>query len=191
MTSIIRGRAEWLATFRSISVQLMEMLARWVPTTPEMEPKVLFGRHIWDFAQHADMLGKRTFELRAPLHYTLPPSEDYQALLTEVAAATATTERLALLYGAFLPGLRARYANYLETADPVLDEPSIRIIGRISADIARMLEESRELTTDFSQFKCADSKRIPDFADREGKVADVVALRGSGPLAARGARARE
>jgi len=180
MTSIIRGRAERLATFRSIAVQLMETLARWVPATPEMEPKVLFGRHIWDFAQHADMLGKRTFELRAPLHYTLPPAEDYQALLTELATATATAERLALLYTGFLPGLKARYANYLETADAILDEPSIRMIGRISADVARMLEESRELTAEFTQFKCADSKRIVEFAEREGMVTDVVASRGSG-----------
>ena len=26
----------------------------------------MFGRHIWDFAQHADALGRRTFELRQP-----------------------------------------------------------------------------------------------------------------------------
>ena len=40
-------------------VALMEIAAAWTPTTPEMEVKVLLGRHIWDFAQHADALGKR------------------------------------------------------------------------------------------------------------------------------------
>ena len=51
------GRA--IATFRFVSVQLMETVAAWTPTTPEMEVKVLLGRHIWDFAQQADALGNR------------------------------------------------------------------------------------------------------------------------------------
>jgi hypothetical protein len=178
MTSIIRSRADRLATFRSISVQLMELLARWVPTTPEMEAKVLFGRHVWDFAQHADMLGKRTFELRAPLHYTLPPAADYQRLLTEVAAATATNERIALLYRGFLPGLARRYGDYLETADPLLDEPSVRIIERICTDLARLLKEGRELTADFPQFGQADRVHIVELTNREMTVRTIVASDG-------------
>jgi hypothetical protein len=42
-----RDRADTIATFRWVSVHLMEMLARWVPSTPELEVKILFGRHIW------------------------------------------------------------------------------------------------------------------------------------------------
>ena len=55
MTSVTE-RCRAIATFRHISVRLMEALARWTPTTPEMEAKVMFGRHIWIFAQHADRL---------------------------------------------------------------------------------------------------------------------------------------
>jgi hypothetical protein len=153
----------------------MEGLARWVPTTPEMEAKVLFGRHIWDFAHHADMLGKRTFELRAPLHYTLPPTEDYQRLLDEVSSATATTDRVGLLYSGFLPGLAQRYGHYLETAYPILDEPSVRIVERISVDLARIREESRELVAECPQFGQADSKSVADFARREAMVESIVA----------------
>ena len=54
MGLILREKAEYLATFRWLEVFLMETLARWVPTTPELEVKVLMGRHIWDAAQHAD-----------------------------------------------------------------------------------------------------------------------------------------
>ena len=49
-----------LATFRYVAVFLMETAARWTPLTPELEVKLLFGRHLWEFAQHADMLGQRT-----------------------------------------------------------------------------------------------------------------------------------
>ena len=175
MTSIIRSRADRLATFRSITVQLMEVLARWVPTTPEMEPKVLFGRHIWDFAQHADMLGKRTFELRAPLHFTLAPAADYQALLAELSSITMTVDRIALLYEGLLPGLAKRYDLYLRTADAILDEPSVRIIERISADTLRMLAQSRELIGELPQFRCTNSDRARDFGNREAMVTVLVA----------------
>jgi hypothetical protein len=187
MTSVIRGRAERLATFRSISLRLMEMLARWVPTTAEMEPKVLFGRHIWDFAQHADLLGKRTFELRAPLQYTLAPAEDYQHLLAKLSAAKATTLRMALLYGALLPGLRGRYEGYLETADRILDEPSIRIVERITADLERMHGECRELTGECPQFRHADLGLVRDFARQEGRVSQLVAPHAPGRSEAGGA----
>jgi hypothetical protein len=175
MSSSVRTRADRLATFRSVSVQLMEGLARWVPTTPEMEAKVLFGRHIWDFAHHADLLGKRTYELRAPLHYTLPPVEDYQRLLDEVCSATDTADRVGWLYTGFLPGLAKRYGNYLETAYPILDEPSVRIIERICVDLERLRGESRELLDECPQFNPADSERVADLARREAMVESIVA----------------
>jgi hypothetical protein len=153
----------------------MEMLAHWVPTTPEMEPKVLFGRHIWDFAQHADLLGKRTFELRAPLHFTFPPADDYQGILAELAAAKATSDRIALLYTGLLPGLAGRYHHYLDTADQLLDEPSVRIIERISADLARLLKESRELGAQDPQYQPADLTHALNIAERERMVTSLVA----------------
>ena len=48
MTLTVKQRAETIGTFRYIHVQMMETLARWTPTTPEMEVKVLFGRDIWE-----------------------------------------------------------------------------------------------------------------------------------------------
>ena len=40
----VQEKAECIGTFRWIEVRLMEMLASWVPTTPEMEIKILFGK---------------------------------------------------------------------------------------------------------------------------------------------------
>ena len=60
MSLSVALRAQRIATFRFVEVRLMEIAAAWTPTTPEMEVKVLLGRHIWDFAQHADALGKRS-----------------------------------------------------------------------------------------------------------------------------------
>jgi len=65
ITSVVE-RCNTIATFRRISIWLMETTARWTPITAEMEVKVTLGRHIWEYAQMADALGKRTFELRQP-----------------------------------------------------------------------------------------------------------------------------
>src|SRR5688500_9400851 len=131
MSLSVAQRAHRIATFRFVEVRLMEITAAWTPTTPEMEVKVMFGRHIWDFAQHADALGKRTFELRQPEHYTLAPSAEYKALLDDVAAQKATAARLAALYEGVIPGLEKRYREYLAAVDALLDEPTVVIVERI------------------------------------------------------------
>jgi hypothetical protein len=144
----VNERCRSVATFRHISVKLMETAARWTPTTQEMEAKVMFGRHIWDFAQMADWLGKRTFELRQPEHYTLRPVEAYDALLQDASKAESTSERISALYDGVLPGLIERYHTYIAATDPILDEPSVVIIDRIVRELERQRVEAAELQRD-------------------------------------------
>ena len=144
MTMSVAERARVLATFRFIEVRLMEIAAAWTPVTPEMEVKVMLGRHIWDFAQHADALGKRTFEQRQSLHYTLKPLDECVAVMDEMAAQPDTRARLEALYQGFLPGLEDRYRQYVADADAVLDAPSVVIVERILLDIVRQRGEAEQ-----------------------------------------------
>jgi len=139
-----------IATFRFVAVRLMETAAAWTPTTPEMEAKVLLGRHIWDFAQHADVLGRRTFELRLPAQHSLQPSEGVGAVLRELAVLERTEERLFGLYELVLPDLERRYRSYLDDVDHVLDGPSVVVIENILADLARQRREADELRRELS-----------------------------------------
>jgi hypothetical protein len=167
----VSERCRNIATFRHISVHLMEIVARWTPTTPEMEAKVMFGRHVWDFAQMADWLGKRTFELRQPEHYTLRPVEAYDALLTEAAQAESTSERIATLYDGVLPGLIARYRDYLAATDPILDEPSVVIIERIVRELERQRVEAAALQRELK----LGAGAAPAIAARERAIDNIVA----------------
>jgi hypothetical protein len=144
MTITVRERADTIGTLRYASVFAMETLARWVPTTPDLEAKILFGRHIWEFAQHADALGKRTHELRAALNYTPAPLPAYGAALELLRGTDGARERVEAFYDAFLPDLERRYRGYLIATDPFLDEPSVRILERVLADLSRMVAESHE-----------------------------------------------
>jgi len=148
MALTIRQKGDTLGTFRFMTVYLMETLARWVPSTPELEVKVLFGRHIWDFAQHADALGRRTAELRAPLHYSPAPTAHHLAILESLRAATATPDRVFGFYDGYLPALAERYRLYLKDTDAQLDEPSVRVLERILHDFERLQAERRALTAE-------------------------------------------
>ena len=138
-------RVRAIAGFRAAEVRIMEVAAAWTPTTPEMEVKVMFGRHIWEFAQHADALGKRTFELRRPEQWAVPLADSYRGLLDEVAALEATGSRLACLYDAVLPGLVRRYRQYLAATDSLLDGPSVVVIERILPELDRQIADADRL----------------------------------------------
>src|SRR5262249_19770167 len=151
-------RGDHVATFRWIEVRLMEMLAAWVPTTPEMEVKLVFGAHIWEAAQHADLFGRRTNELRLPLHDSLEPARGYVDLLAEVAREEDTSRRIAALYDCLLPDLEGRFRQYLERVDTLLDGPTVRILERITGDMTRMAADSRALLDEVPAVKLSDSK---------------------------------
>ena len=152
MPMSVNERARTVATFRFIEVRIMEIVAAWTPSTPEMEVKVLFGRHIWGFAQHADALGKRTFELRQPMHYTVAPEQAYLEFLTTVAALRTTGDRIGSLYDVVLPGLIRRYEAYVAQTDPILDEPTVVIMERIVSDLKRQIQESKKLQAEVGPF---------------------------------------
>jgi hypothetical protein len=152
----VKERGQFVATLRYIYVSLMETLAAWVPTTPEMEVKLLFGEHIWDVAQYADSLGKRTFELRMPLQRSMRPADGYVDFLATVSAVEATPQRLAAMYDVVLPALAGRQRRYLERTDKLVDAPTVRILERFLADTTRMLDSAHALRHELPALQLAD-----------------------------------
>src|SRR5262245_7381128 len=167
----VSERCQNIATFRHISVKLMETAARWTPTTPETEPTVMFGRHIWDSAKMADWLSRRTVEQRQPERYQLPASGAYEAFLKDAAKAESTSDRISTLYDGVLPGLIERYRNYVAATDPILDEPSIVIIDRIVRELERQRVEAAALQRELK----LDASAAAKVAARERAIGNIVA----------------
>jgi len=182
----IQERAESIGTYRWVEIQLMETLARWVPTTPEMEVKVLFGRHVWDCAQHADALGRRAFELRAPLHFTLPAAQAYREFLRDVAEIVTTSDRVSTLYDVVIPGVGDLYSAYLTKTDPLMDEPTVRILQGALQDHQRMKAERNRLTQGVLDH--ATAAGFPAWKQRQRSICNVVE-HGAENARARGTRA--
>jgi hypothetical protein len=161
MTLTVRARADAIATFRFTSVVLMETLARWVPTTPELEVKVLFGRHLWDFAQHADAFGRRTAELRLGPQVSRDPAPAFRAILSNLAATSDSAGRLAGFYEAMLSQVESLYREYLSRTDGLLDEPSVRILERTLADVARLRREAADVRRERPELSSASASPAP------------------------------
>lgn len=171
MITTVNERGRYISTFRYISVWMMETTARWTPITPQMEAKVVLGRHIWEYAQMADALGKRTFELRLPEQHSIEPVAAYDAVMKEVLKASTTADRIATFYDGFLPGFIARNKEYLSATDAILDEPSIVIIERNVQVMERQQVDAAGLQRELK----LSSGAAAAMAAKEKAVASIVA----------------
>jgi hypothetical protein len=180
----VRQKADRIGGFRFVAVYLMETLASWVPTTPELEAKVLFGRHVWDFAQHADQLGRRTGELRVQLQYSHPPTPGYLRVLETLAGAEGTVERVSGFYDVLVPDLESRFKAYVAATDPIDDEPSIRIIERILFDFARLRRDREDFALQRPDLVTTDAGWAEKLRVLAGAQPDMVEERSRGAAAA-------
>ncbi len=179
----VKEKAEYLGVFRWMEVFLMETLAGWVPTTPEMEIKVLFGRHVWELAQNADSLGKRTFEMRAPIHYTVRPLDSMASSFVGIKELQQTGDRIHVFYDVFVPAMIERYQSYLESTDHLLDEPSVRVIERILDGYARVQRERDEYCKELKKRPSHDQQLADGWKKRLAEIGDVVPHGTDGALA--------
>lgn len=112
---------------------MLRALGGWIALTPELPAKLLFGRHVWDCAQHADLWGKRLPELRAPAQQSEPANAlmtAFMDLLESVEGPRQTVERLAGVYRILKPHLVTVYARHLASTNPVYEPPTRRILER-------------------------------------------------------------
>jgi hypothetical protein len=119
--------------YRYVEERMMRMLGGWIALTPELDAKLLFGRHVWDCAQHADLWGRRLPELRAPAQQSEPASDAVAALLDVVQrleGPTQTIERITAIYSVLKPHLATVYERHLGLANPVYEPPTRRILDR-------------------------------------------------------------
>jgi hypothetical protein len=129
----VDASARLVRHYRYAEERLMRVMGGWIALTPELPAKLVFGRHVWECAQHADAWGRRLPELRAPAQRSEPPNNAVVAfvdLLESVDAPGQTIERLTGIYGVLKPHVAAVYAAHLERANPIYEPPTRRILTR-------------------------------------------------------------
>ena len=125
---------------------LMRTLSAWFVGTAQWDLKRLLGEHMWQTAQHADVLRTRVLELRYPRRdVDRKYDPGVLAFMAEMAKATDPQEFVAGVYGVVLPGLVAGYRAYLERADPLDDAPTVYRLRHILTDKEAQIEAMRAL----------------------------------------------
>jgi hypothetical protein len=157
---------------------MMRVLGGWIALTPELDAKLLFGRHVWDCAQHADLWGRRLPELRAPAQQSEAANEGVVALVDlvqRVEAPEQTVERVTGVYRVLKPHLATVYERHLAVANPVYEPPTRRIL-------ARVIEEERRHAAAGAVVLGRLTARDPALADRasawERRLLDALAAAG-------------
>jgi len=131
--------ARRIRNYRYAEERMMRVLGGWIALTPELPAKLLFGRHVWDCAQHADLWGRRLPELRAAAHESEPANDamvSFTEMLESPEGPRQTLERIVGVYAVLKPHLATVYARHLASTNAVYEPPTRRIL-------ARCLEEER------------------------------------------------
>jgi hypothetical protein len=133
----VDASARRIRHYRWLEERLMRTLGGWIALTPELPVKLLFGRHVWDCAQHADLWGRRLPELRSPAHVGEPPSEGFARLMDVIDGRQArheSVERVVAVYCVIKPQLVAAYEEHLADANAVYEPPTRRILTRCAEE---------------------------------------------------------
>src|SRR5918998_1355248 len=124
----VKENSQRLANYRYLEIQLMEMVAGWSHTTPQLAFKSTFGAHVYDHAQAADMLGERLEQLRSGRERDEPATDAFARLCEEVWNLESTVDRLVAVYRVLEPHLVSTYVYHADATDPLTDTPTVRLL---------------------------------------------------------------
>ena len=118
-----------LLRYQWLERTLMRAFVAHLPATPEWEVKGGMALAQWQCAEHVEVLRQRIGEMRHPI----PPLDQAPdaALGRFTDELLRSADSVELLTGAFsvtVPALMAEYRNYLSYANPLVDQPTRRVL---------------------------------------------------------------
>jgi hypothetical protein len=131
--------ARRVGNYKWIEMRLFEALGGWVATVPELDVKLVLGRHCYHHAWHAELWNKRLPELREmnTERLTEPPNNEMVAFvdaMREPEAPELTIEKLVGVYRVLIPRKIAAYTFHLNATSRITDAPTMRSLNFILQD---------------------------------------------------------
>jgi hypothetical protein len=111
--------------------ELVHLSSGWLALEPRLEVKYALGDHLHDDARAVTKVHRRLYELRHPSEYPGAPDAELAALLDRAAAADSPAAYLEIAYGELKPTLLAAIRRHLDGLDPLVDEPSLRLLTQL------------------------------------------------------------
>ena len=127
----VEDSARRIGNYKWAEMRLFEVLGGWVATIPELDVKMVLGRHTYHHAWHAELWHKRLPELREmnPDRLTQPPNDEFVTFMNairEPEAPELTIEKLVGVYRVLIPRFIAVYTYHLNGTSTITDAPTIR-----------------------------------------------------------------
>jgi hypothetical protein len=127
----VEESARRVGNYRWVEMRLFEALGGWVATVPELDVKMVLGRHCYHHAWHAELWTKRLPELREMNvdRMTVPANDDFVTFMEAVREPEApdlTIEKLVGVYRVLIPRKIAAYTYHLNGTSEITDAPTIR-----------------------------------------------------------------
>lgn len=127
----VEESARRVGHYKWAEMRLFEALGGWVATVPELDVKLVLGRHTYHHAWHAELWHKRLPELREmdPDRMTVPPNDEVVAFMDAVAEPEApehTIEKLVGAYRVLIPRFIGVYTFHRNATSEITDAPTIR-----------------------------------------------------------------
>jgi hypothetical protein len=127
----VEESARRVGNYRWVEIKLFEALGGWVATVPELDVKMVLGRHCYHHAWHAELWTKRLPELREMNVERMtvaanPEFEKFIDAVREPEAPELTIEKLVGVYRVLLPHKIAAYRYHVNGTSEITDAPTIR-----------------------------------------------------------------
>jgi hypothetical protein len=135
----VEDTARRVGNYKWAEMRLFEVLGGWVATVPELDVKLVLGRHAWFHAEHAKRWDERLPELREMNRERLnvPPNAEFEAFMDSVRepeGAELTIEKLVGVYRVLIPRFIGVYTYHLNGTSRITDAPTIRSLTFILQD---------------------------------------------------------
>ena len=135
----VEETARRVGNYRWAEIKLFEVLGGWVATVPELDVKMVLGRHCYHHAWHAELWTKRLPELREMNvdRMTVPANpafEKFMEAIREPEAPGQTIEKLVGVYRVLIPRTIAAYTYHRNGTSEITDSPTIRSLNHALQD---------------------------------------------------------
>ena len=135
----VEETARRVGNYRWAEIKLFEALGGWVATVPELDVKMVLGRHCFHHAWHAELWTKRLPELREMNvdRMTVPANDAFATFMDairEPEAKDQTIEKLVGVFRVLIPRTIAAYTYHRNGTSEITDSPTIRSLNHALAD---------------------------------------------------------
>lgn len=170
----VAENARILLRYEFIERRLLRIMAGWLPGVARWEAKFLLGRLVWEDSEHTQALRARILELRTSERILdRAPSPNLALVLDELVLADDWREFLAGVV-ALKRALLAAYRRHLTQTQPLVDQPTVRVLRILIAEEAEHIDLLDEQIAAGGGSAEPESARLAAWAKRMDLLLDAA-----------------